>query len=152
MIDRWIVALALVLAACSGSSSPAELETTGGGEEPRTGAVEEPQGTAGAEEPLETAAAEEPQDTAGTDEAQDAAGTDGPEGSGESRVRRDLVCTEALPSGEAECTERGCSWQAPLFCTGVQPPREQVERIQRDATRACTCVCRSDLDECMRRP
>src|SRR5262245_24863941 len=68
------------------------------------------------------------------------------------RVRHDLVCTEEIPSGEAECAQRGCRWQAPLFCSGVEVPPETILAYQENAARPCTCVCRSDEIECMSRP
>lgn len=68
------------------------------------------------------------------------------------RVRADLVCTEEVPSGEAVCVARGCQWQAPLFCSGVQPPDGVIERFSSDATRRCACICDEDLLECMARP
>ena len=68
------------------------------------------------------------------------------------RVREDLVCTEQVPSGERECVARGCRWQAPLFCSGVQVPDEVIERFGSDRSRPCTCVCETDVIDCMSRP
>lgn len=69
-----------------------------------------------------------------------------------SRERADLVCTEVLPSGEAECVAGGCEWRAPLFCSGIEVPPEVIEGFQRDVSRPCRCVCQRDVLECMARP
>ncbi|MFO0682662.1 MAG: hypothetical protein U0234_11450 [Sandaracinus sp.] len=64
-------------------------------------------------------------------------------------VRSDLICTETLPSGQAECEARGCAWGPPLWCSGVAT---EPEESAHDASRPCACTCHDDVMRCMSVP
>lgn len=68
--------------------------------------------------------------------------------SSETHWREDIACNEMLPSGETECLDRGCHWQAALRCSGIE--REDDDTTSHTAT--CACVCPAEELECMTRP